>query len=74
MPLTFTTTLRGFATEMLRASLDELRLLGVSRALVTCNVDNKGSRRTIEKCGGVFEDVYVPENGPGRRQHWIEIV
>ncbi|SLM01651.1 MULTISPECIES: GNAT family N-acetyltransferase [unclassified Actinoplanes] len=47
---------RGHATAMLRAALPLARALGISSALVTCDVTNVGSRRVIEANGGVFED------------------
>lgn len=30
--------------------------LGIDPALVTCSVGNEGSRRTIERNGGILED------------------
>jgi predicted acetyltransferase len=48
---------KGFATEMLRLSLELTRASGISDALVTCDVDNLASARVIEKCGGIFQDV-----------------
>ncbi len=47
---------QGHATRMLAAVLPEAARLGISRALVTCDVDNLGSRRVIEANGGVLED------------------
>lgn len=47
---------RGHATAMLAAALPIAEQLGIYRVLVTCDADNIGSRRTIEKNGGVFED------------------
>lgn len=47
---------RGHATAMLRAALPVAAGLGIRSALVTCDVDNVGSRRVIEACGAVFED------------------
>jgi predicted acetyltransferase len=41
---------------MLREPLIVARGLGIDRALVTCNVDNVGSRKVIERNGGVLED------------------
>lgn len=66
---------RGFATEILRQSLDVLRALGdVTRALVTCDDDNLASARTIERNGGVLEDVRVaPGGGPPKRRYWIDL-
>ena len=47
---------RGHATRMLRQALGVARGLGIERALITCAVDNVGSRRVIELNGGVLED------------------
>ena len=46
----------GHATAMLRAVLPEAYAMGIDPALLTCDVDNVGSRRTIEANGGVLED------------------
>jgi len=47
---------RGHATAMLRDSLPIAARLGISPALVTCRVDNIGSRKVIQANGGVLED------------------
>lgn len=47
---------RGHATEMLRQALVVAREVGIDRALITCDEDNLGSRRVIERNGGVLED------------------
>jgi predicted acetyltransferase len=47
---------RGHATEMLRQALVVAGELGIDRALITCDVDNLGSRTVIERNGGVLED------------------
>jgi predicted acetyltransferase len=63
---------RGFATEILRQSLDVARLEGVDRALVTCDVANLASARVIEKCGGVFEsEVADSREDVIKRRYWI---
>lgn len=56
----------GHATAMLRATLPVAARLGVDPALVTCDVDNLASRRTIETCGGVLED-----ERQGKLRYWI---
>ncbi|GAA1882798.1 GNAT family N-acetyltransferase [Asanoa iriomotensis] len=56
----------GHATAMLRAALPVARGLGIESALVTCDVDNVGSRKVIEANGGVFED----ERG-GKLRFWV---
>jgi len=47
---------QGHATAMLRAALPRAHTLGITRALITCDESNEGSRRVIEHNGGVLED------------------
>jgi predicted acetyltransferase len=63
---------RGLATWALQAVLPEARDLGLDKVLVTCIDDNLASARTIEKCGGVLEDVRDTELGRTRR-YWITL-
>ncbi|MBQ0897146.1 GNAT family N-acetyltransferase [Micromonospora sp. U56] len=63
---------RGLATWALGRMLGEARALGLDRVLVTCEVDNIASARTIEHHGGVLEDVQDTELGTARR-YWIKL-
>ena len=64
---------RGYATEILRQSVDIARELGISSALVVCNDDNEGSAAVIENCGGVFDKVVAgPDSGKAMRHYWID--
>ena len=65
---------RGYATEILRLALQLARAeLGLERVLVTCDDDNAGSIRTIEKNGGVLEDVATgPDLKKPNRRYWID--
>lgn len=47
----------GHARRALELALDHLAGIGPTRALLTCDVDNDASRRTITAAGGVLEDV-----------------
>lgn len=64
---------RGYATEMLRQSVEIARQrLGILRVLVTCDDDNIGSMKTIEKNGGVLENaVSGPDLLKPKRRYWI---
>ena len=63
---------RGYATEILRQSLIVAREHGVEEVLVTCAVDNMGSRAVIERCGGEFEStVHDPREGVLKRRYWL---
>jgi predicted acetyltransferase len=64
---------RGYATEMLRQSIQRAhRTLGIRRILVTCRDDNIASLRTIEKNGGVLENVVTGPDGTPMRRYWID--
>lgn len=62
---------RGHATEMLRQSLVVARSVGIARALVTCDDDNVASARTIERCGGVLQDLVAVAGGPPKRRYRV---
>ncbi|HSE44301.1 MAG TPA: GNAT family N-acetyltransferase [Gemmatimonadales bacterium] len=66
---------RGYATAILRQSLHIAReKCGVRRILVTCDDDNIGSIRTIEKNGGILENVIKgPDLDKPKRRYWIEL-
>ena len=51
---------------MLRQALAVARELGIDPALVTCDVDNMGSRTVIERNGGVLED-----ERSGKLRYWV---
>jgi predicted acetyltransferase len=65
---------QGYATAILHMSVEIARRdLGIDRILVTCDNDNAGSIRTIEKNGGVLEDVVSgPDLEMPKRRYWIE--
>jgi predicted acetyltransferase len=48
------------------------RAEGVGDVLVTCDVENVGSRRVIERCGGEFDSiVHDAQEGVDKRRYWI---
>ncbi len=64
---------RGYATAMLRLAVERLADLGVDEVLVTCDEDNIGSIRVIERCGGILDDVrHVADGVPAKRRYWID--
>jgi predicted acetyltransferase len=58
----------GHASRALALSLPWCRDLGIQRVLLTCDVDNEASRRTIEANGGVQEDIRGD-----KRRFWIDL-
>lgn len=57
---------RGHASAALAEGLRAAAGLGIDPVLVTCDVDNEWSRRTIETNGGVFED-----ERRGKLRFWV---
>ena len=62
----------GIATEMIALALEECRKLGIERVLMTCDKDNIGSARSIQKNGGVLENE-VDDEGEILQRYWIDL-
>jgi predicted acetyltransferase len=62
----------GYGTLALKSALPKAKELGIDKALLTCNVDNIGSQKIIEKNGGVLENILETE-GQVKRRYWIDI-
>ena len=65
---------KGYAKEQLRLALKEAKKLGITQALLTCDVDNQASEKTILANGGIYENTYIdPEDGSQTKRFWIEV-
>lgn len=62
---------KGYAKLLLKLSLQEIRKLGVQRALVVCDDWNIASRQTILANGGIQDEDYIEENGAVVQRFWI---
>ncbi len=58
---------QGHATRALALGVQRAAELGIDRVLVTCDLDNEASRRTIERNGGVLED-----ERKDKKRYWID--
>lgn len=63
---------KWYATEMLKLCLTEAQKLWLERVMIGCNDDNIGSKKTIEKNGGIFER-YTEHDGKLSRVYWITL-
>ncbi|WP_280274384.1 GNAT family N-acetyltransferase [Nocardia wallacei] len=63
---------QGLATWALGEMLDHARALGMDRVLVVCAAHNVESAKTIERAGGILEEVRDTRHGPARR-YWIAL-
>ncbi|MFC5631248.1 MULTISPECIES: GNAT family N-acetyltransferase [Streptococcus] len=65
---------KGYAKEQLRLALKKAAKLGIKRALVTCDVNNVASEKTILANGGNYDNTYVdPSVGSETKRYWIEV-
>jgi predicted acetyltransferase len=65
---------KGYGTLILKLTLEKARAIGIQRVRVTCDTDNIGSARIIERNGGMLSGYSVdPKNGKGTSQYWIEV-
>jgi predicted acetyltransferase len=64
---------KGYASELLRQSLQITRDLGLEQVLVVCDQTNTASERTILKNGGVLESEFIEADGNVVRRHWITL-
>jgi predicted acetyltransferase len=65
---------RGHATELLKRTLTEARVLGVREALVTCAKENAGSVATIVNCGGRLQsEEYIEARGEIVQRYLIDL-
>ena len=64
---------KGYATEMIRLALEECKMLGIDRVLMTCDKDNYGSARSIIKNGGVLENEIIDSEGKTVQRYWITL-
>jgi predicted acetyltransferase len=65
---------RGYGTRILALTLEKARERGLARVLVTCDDDNVGSARVIERNGGRLQDrVISPHSGKPIRRYRIEL-
>ena len=65
---------KGYAKRMLTECLKVCRAFGLDRVLITCLVENEGSRRTILSCGGVYDKtVYCERDNVNLERYWIAL-
>ena len=65
---------KGYGRLILALTMEKAVALGLKRVLVTCDTDNTGSSRIIEKNGGVLDGYAVsPSDGKQISRYWIDL-
>ncbi len=64
---------KGFAKKILQKGMPFASHLGIDKALITLDPENKAAIRVVEFCGGVFEDeTSKSDKFPHRLRYWLE--
>ena len=65
---------KGYGTLILKLTLEKARELGLQRVMLSCDTDNVGSAKVIEKHGGVLQDQAVSQrSGKQISRYWVEL-
>jgi predicted acetyltransferase len=63
---------KGFGRLLCKLTLEQAWVLGLERAMITCDETNVASRKIIEANGGVYEKSVAPAgHGVGVRHYWV---
>ena len=62
----------GYAREMLRLNIQNAKVLGIPKLLITCDATNEASEKTILANGGVYEST-INVDGNMVKRYWITV-
>lgn len=60
-------------TKLLNFALEQYAKRSINPVLITAREDNIASRRTIEKAGGILENIIDLEDGHRLARYWIRL-
>lgn len=64
----------GYGKKILELALLKAKELGITDVLITCSINNVGSRKVIEANGGVLENRSQPrQDNPAKLRYWISL-
>ncbi len=65
---------KGYGLKILELGLLKARSLGILNVLVTCDINNLGSKKIIESNGGILENTFNEGSGkPLKLRYWIKL-
>ena len=64
---------KGYASEILRLTLEKAAQYGFQKILITCNEPNIASAKIIEKNGGVLEKMIPHPGFPDVKRYYIDL-
>lgn len=63
---------KGYGTKQLMLAIEKCAKMGIENVLVTCNIENVASAKTIEKCYGELENI-VKNGDEILKRYWIDV-
>ena len=64
---------KGYGTLIIKLALEKCKELGIDKVLMFCDKSNIGSKKTIERNGGIFEQEVKEKNGNTLLKYWIPL-
>lgn len=64
---------KGYGTIIIKLALEECKKLGIDKVMMSCDKDNKASRKTIVNNGGIYDCDLTEEDGNIIERYWINV-
>lgn len=65
---------KGYGHKQLVLGLEKCLEIPINKVLITCRERNEGSAKTIESCGGIYEDTrFSNEDKDNFKRYWIDL-
>ena len=64
---------KGYGKIQLKLALEKTKKIGLKKVLITCDDYNIGSAKTIEACGGIYNDTLADVEGNRIKRYFVEV-
>lgn len=64
---------KGYAKAMLKEGLKFYKNHDYEKVLITCDINNIASAKTIEACGGKLENIIKEDELHSTKRYWIKL-
>ncbi len=64
---------KGYGKIQLKLGLEKAKKIGLKKVLITCDDNNIGSVKTIEACGGIYNDTLADAEANRIKRYFVEV-
>lgn len=64
---------KGYGKIQLKLGLEKAKKIGLKKILITCDDNNIGSAKTIEACGGIYNNTLTDAEGNRIKRYFVEV-